>query len=318
MRIKSFTAQNTAQAMNMIRQELGDDAVIISNDTMADGQIYITAAIEDDFDFDFNDEQEVEIVTHKGKFDDSIIRESLDYHGTIDIVRDRILANIRKLSIEKQIFDDKLLLELCFGKMFNYFNILELSNPVKLFMGTPGSGKSTAIAKSATQAKINNINTCIISTDNVRAGANNQLEAFAKILQEDFFFCKDERCLYDTIQKAKENYELILIDTPGINPFIKEQVAKVANLSEVVKSDAILTLDAGKNTFEAVEIAEIFMNLGARYMLPTRLDLTRRVGSLLSVANCCDLGFCSASVSSSIANGLASIDNKSLAKLILA
>lgn len=318
MRIKSFTAPNTAQAMNMIRQELGDEAVIISNDTMADGQIYITAAIEDDFEFDFNDEQEVEVINRKNKFDDSIIRESLDYHGTIDIVRDRILANVRKLSVEHQLFDDRLLLELCFGQMFNYSNILELDNTVKLFMGTPGSGKSTAIAKTATQAKIKNINTCIISTDNVRAGANNQLEAFAKILQEDFFFCKDERNLYETTQKAKEIYDLILIDTPGINPFIKEQVAKVANLSEVVKSDAILTLDAGKNTFEAVEIAEVFMDLGAKYILPTRLDLTRRIGSLLSVANCCNLSFCSASVSSSIANGLANIDNKSLAKLILA
>ena len=89
-------------------------------------------------------------------------------------------------------------------------------------------------------------------------------------------------------------------------------------MTEAVRADMILTMDAGKNTFEAVEIADIFAGIGARFLLPTRLDLTRRIGALLSVAACCEFGFCSASVSSSIAKGLSPVDGEALAKLVLA
>ena len=62
---------------------------------------------------------------------------------------------------------------------------------------------------------------------------------------------------------------------------------------------------------------DIFAEIGARFLLPTRLDLTRRIGALLSVAACCEFGFCSASVSSSIAKGLSPVDGEALAKLVL-
>ena len=60
MKIKHFTAPNTTQAMAMIRAELGDDAVIISTETVADG-VQVTAAIEapQNIDFDANDNLEV-------------------------------------------------------------------------------------------------------------------------------------------------------------------------------------------------------------------------------------------------------------------
>ena len=57
---------------------------------------------------------------------------------------------------------------------------------------------------------------------------------------------------------------------------------KVSLLAEAVRADMILTVDAGKNTFEAVEIADIFAEIGARFLLPTRLDLTRRIDTVLS------------------------------------
>ena len=110
-----------------------------------------------------------------------------------------------------------------------------------------------------------------MSTDNVRAGANSQLQAFADILGTDFCFVKTPRGLYDTVEEARQKYALVLIDTPGINPFLPEEVEKVSLLAEAVRADMILTMDAGKNTFEAVEIADIFAEIGARFLLPTRL-----------------------------------------------
>lgn len=85
-----------------------------------------------------------------------------------------------------------------------------------------------------------------MSTDNVRAGANSQLQAFADILGTDFRFVKTPRGLYDTVEEARQKYALVLIDTPGINPFLSEEVEKVSLLTEAVRADMILTMDAGK------------------------------------------------------------------------
>lgn len=313
MKIKNFIAGNINEAMALVRQELGSDAVILSNQTIA-GKVHLTAAIDESFDFQIEDEQVTE-VNVKAHFNESLLRECLDYHGLIDVVQHRILASARQIAFENNLRDDKKILQQTLAKLYRFTSLLDLQNPIKMFMGTPGSGKSTAIAKVATQAKIKGIKTAVVSVDNVRAGANKQLEAFADILELDFFFFKTPRQLFDFVKTA--DYDLVLIDTPGINPFLESEVAKVAEFAESIKGDKILTFDAGRNTDEAVEIADIFTHLGAQYLLPTRMDLTRRIGTILSIASCCELAFCSASVSASIANGLAVIDEQSLAKLIL-
>ena len=317
MKIKKITARNMQEALSQIRAELGADAVIISSETRPDGSMEVTAATEEQEDFNFDAEDNPAEIYVKEEFEEKRLRDCLEYHGVLDVVSSKIMATARQISREKQEKDERKVLTETLDRLYAFSQIIDLVHPVKLFMGTSGSGKSTAIAKTATQAKMQKISCVIISTDNVRAGANKQLEAFAKILEQDFYFCPNAKDLYSRVEAAKKNYGLILIDTPGINPFMDKEVARVAEYCDSVKSQKILTMDAGRNPIEAVEIGEIFADLGAKYLLPTRLDLTRRIGTVLSVAACCDMSFFAAGVSSSIANGLASIDAKSLTNLIL-
>ena len=317
MRIKNFYANNVTEAMEDIKTTLGDEAIIISTQTMEDNTIMVVAALEEQPDFFVDKQDEVQVFSQYS-FDDHNIKDSLNFHSTLDIVRDRIVSQVKILSASQHIFDDKKLLENIFDKIFMYQDILDTSkSKLKTFMGIPGSGKSTAVAKLATKAKIAGLNPLIISTDNVRAGANKQLEAFANVLEVDFKFVKGGKNLFSLIQKSAEKYDLILIDTPGINPYDEEDVEKIREITEALDGDKIMTIDAGKNTHEAVEVSGIFKSIGANLLLPTRMDLTKRVGSLLSIASCCELGFCTASVSSSIAKGLANISNRSLAQLIM-
>lgn len=318
MKIKRIIARNMSEAFAKVRAELGDEAVIISSENTEDGEIAVTAALEEEFEISFDAADEPEVFDSRHSFDDTFLRSCLDYHGVVETVADKIMVTARDISRRQGLSEVRPILEKTLAALYGYKDILDSRLPIKMFMGTPGSGKSTAIAKAATLAKFKHIPTCIISTDNVRAGANKQLEAFAQILELDFYFCKDERSLYEAVKEMQSRYKLILIDTPGINPFVEQEVDRVGKLSEVIKAEVILTVDAGRNTYESVEIAEIFAGIGVRNILPTRLDLTRRIGSILSVAACCGFDFCSASVSASIANGLAPIDNISLAKLILA
>ena len=305
MKIKNFVAANMNEAIALVRQELGSEAIILSNQTVS-GQVHLTAALEDKVDYDFSAEDEVETLDVAGHFNDSLLRESLEYHDFLPSVSRRLLACCREENRRLGSRDDRRILEAALNRLFRFSSVLDVSgSKIKMFMGTPGSGKSTAIAKAATQARLKGIKCVIVSTDNVRAGANQQLKAFAEILDVEFFFFKDAKQLFMFCRDQGASYGLVLVDTPGINPFVAAEV------------DKILTMDAGRNVSEAVEVAETFKNLGAAYLLPTRLDLTRRIGTVLSVADCCNLTFCAASVSSSIAKGLADVDAQSLARLIL-
>ncbi len=316
MRLKTYTAANMNEAFALVKQELGSDAIIVSTENTEDGGVRITAA-EEEKDFSFSEKEEIHHEPRRRDFDDSRIRESLKYHGVIKQTREKILANVRQEYSTSGEKDEKVLLERCLAKMFSYYKMLERNRPFKLFMGITGSGKSTAIAKVATQAKFKKISSCIVSTDNVRAGANNQLKAFAEILETPFYMAKDAQSLYEKAASAAERYALVLIDTPGINPFEEKEVATIRPLVGALKADVIMTMDAGRNSYDSVEIAEIFSQLGAKYLLPTRMDLTRRIGGIISVADSTGMSLGAAGVSSSIVQGIAKIDAKSLARLLL-
>ena len=78
-----------------------------------------------------------------------------------------------------------------------------------------------------------------------------------------------------------------------------------------------MTMDAGRNAADAVEISEVFKKIGAECLLPTRLDLSRRIGSIISIADVCQMKLGAAGVSASIVQGIAKIDANALCKLLL-
>lgn len=317
MRIKSFEAANMTEAMQLVRQQLGGDAVILSNYTL-NGKVFLTAGVDETQDFDFNKDNQIQPIDVKAHFNETALRDALEYHDVLEAVREKILANCREVGRNNPGMSERQVLEVALDRQYQFLPMLGTESKVKMFMGTPGSGKSTAIAKAATKAKLRGNKSVIVSTDNSKAGANQQLEAFAKILNVDFFFFKEARALYEFIRMPPYEYDYFFIDTPGINPFIDREVEKVAPFSESIKADKVLTMDAGRNVRDALESADIFAGLGATLLMPTRLDLTRRIGGVITVADYCKFSFCGASISSSIAAGLAQVDSKSLARLILA
>lgn len=146
MRLKNYLAASMTEAMNQVKEELGPDAIIISAETV-DGQFKVVAALEEREDIDFNAADELKITPSRFRFDDSHLRDCLDYHGVIDTVAERILAYCRNLSLERGISDEHRLLSACFAEMFAFGSLLDLNCPVKMFMGVPGSGKSTIMPK---------------------------------------------------------------------------------------------------------------------------------------------------------------------------
>lgn len=305
MSIESFFAPNINQAMLQIRATLGDDAVILKQQKIHGG-IVVTASCNENEPMQKN---------NIGEFDIPNLERALEYHCVDENSKEQIIAECKK-NVAKGVATDQVL-EQALSRIFDFCSILRSNNRVQMFMGTPGVGKSTIIAKLATKAKMDNVSVAVVSTDNVRAGANQQLKTMADILDVDFYFYKDPQELFGFLQKISDQYDRVLIDTPGINPFVETELERVSEFADVFKGDKILTADACRNVSEAIEIAEIFKSMGANLLLPTRLDLTRRIGGVLSVGCQLKLGLCAVGIGASVTKGLAGIDAKKLSKLIL-
>ena len=152
MKVKNFIAANMNEAISMVRQELGSEAVILSNQTIS-GKVYLTAALDETVDFDFMPDETLKSVNIQTFFDDRRLREALEYHGVTEDVAQKILASSRQSARDKNALDEQQVLSGGLERLYKFDSLLGSKQKVKLFMGTPGSGKSTAIAKMATQAK---------------------------------------------------------------------------------------------------------------------------------------------------------------------
>ncbi len=172
-----------------------------------------------------------------------------------------------------------------------------------ILVGPPGAGKTLATAKLATRAIMNDLTPAVISTDTVRAGGVDQLKAFTRVLGVDLLTATDPGALEEAIsmQRAADQ---IIIDTPGFSPFIEDDIKELASFLTVTDFDIVLVMPAGGDSQESADVARAFHLLGARSILPTRFDISRRFGGIISAAYYGQLTIRNASNTCAVAEGL--------------
>nr|QIM10627.1 flagellar biosynthesis regulator FlhF [uncultured Alphaproteobacteria bacterium] len=313
MKIKKFIASDMSLLLNRVKEELGEDAVIISTSVLSDGKTELIAAL-DNFDDDFGDDGRQRENTLS--YNDAFLRECLGYHQLTVQAQAVILSTCRRIAAERKYAADGDILTQAFEQLFHYGDFFDLSCPVKMFIGAHGSGKTTSLVKVATMARLRSIPVSIISTDTVRAGANSQLQAFASVLEVEYSLIRNHDVLFDKILAAQSDNRMVLIDTAGVNPFQSADIERLNAICNVVSCDKIITLDAGWNAEDAVEAVGVFAKLGAEWILPTKMDISRRIGAVLSTAATCRLQLGYAGIGSNIAKGLAKVNSSALTRLI--
>ncbi len=310
MRLKNYTANTMTEAMELVRTELGNEAIIISTENTSEG-FKITAALE------APSKSERELSTALGMHHDTKhekeIRDALSYHNIADNVLERLI-NAAKFAGAA---NPTLALAASFEQFLRFSPLPTASKIPLLFFGTPGCGKSTAIVKIAAQGKIHGRKIGIITTDIVKAGANEQLTAFANILEIDLVKAKNAQILNEECKKLLPSCDLLLIDTSGINPFNPQEVELISMLKDASNAEPIMVMSAGGDSDEAVEAAQAMAPIEADKMISTRLDLSRRLGSVISVADICDIAISEVSINSGVSSSLCPVSPMSLARLIL-
>lgn len=310
MRLKTFRAPSMAEAMRIIRDELGEDAIIVSTQKGEDGGVRVTAALDivEDMDSPGDDYHHRPVAADLG----DVLSETLDQHGVPGRLADRLLRAATGLNTD----DPALALAGALDGQFRFAPLPEndFSRPLML-IGPPGAGKTLTVAKLATRAVLARRMVRVITTDTVKAGGVEQLSTLTSVLKLKLETADNpgdlkRRC-------AERGKYLQLIDSAGINPFDQAELNELKALIDAAGADPILVLPAGGDVHEAAEIAEIFRTLGTSRLIATRLDLARRLGFMLVAAEVGQLRFSHVSMSARVAEGLSPLNPVSLARLLL-
>jgi flagellar biosynthesis protein FlhF len=152
-----------------------------------------------------------------------------------------------------------------------------------LLAGPPGAGKTTTAGKFATRALLSGAPPLLVTSDSNRAGAAEQLAAFARILGTGMAMAATTEALLKALRGRRPG-QPVVIDTAGTDPFDAEEMARLSAFARAVDAEMVLVLPAGLDPAEAAEIARIYAVAGCRLLLPTRLDQARRLGSVLAAA----------------------------------
>lgn len=351
----------------MVRQTLGDDAVIVATREERDGKgVRVTAAVEqpdnDYGDFERTFERDFRELAHasrsSGRVHDSrhedratrsdktgpnfeietvhapqtssrdwlqydsedeegaVIEQLTDVmlrHGVPDEITDQIISCATVIGAD----DPETALTAAFEHLYSFRPLPQKSSSTALMVvGPPGAGKTLAIAKLAARSVMNGLRVAVITTDVIRAGGVEQLSAFTNILRVDLQKASSAQSLRQAIEAAR-HADQILIDTAGYNPFAPDEMRDLARLITAGDIEPVMVLPAGADADESGEMSRVYATLGVRSVLPTRLDIARRLGGLLGAAHHGGLIFADASNTPKVAEGLISLTPRRLAHLLM-
>ena len=306
----------------MVRETLGEDAIIIATreekNAVGGAMVHLTAAIDKDT---FSEDETTDSASSDWLYDDDDneamvveeITETMLQHGVPDEILDQIVSCAA-------IMDEPEPRPAMMSALENLYKFSPLprkeSKKPIMMIGPPGAGKTLATAKLAARSAMNGMKVAVITTDIERAGGREQLQAFTALMDIDLQIAQNTTALKEALLKVSDA-DQIIIDTAGTNPFDTDQVKTLARLVGAADMMPVLVLPAGMQADEAGEMAQIFATIGAQSLLPTRIDVARRLGSLLCAAYAGNLAFTERSATAKVADGLSQLTSKRLTQLLM-
>jgi flagellar biosynthesis protein FlhF len=168
--------------------------------------------------------------------------------------------------------------------------ILQEKNPqIVFFIGPTGVGKTTTIAKIASDFKINkNAKVALITSDTYRIAAVEQLRTYANILNVSLSVVYTVEELNNEIASYKD-YDLILVDTAGRSHKNKEQYQEIEHfvndcvIPEEFTKKMYLVLSATSKYRDLKNIVDVYDQVGKYSLIFTKTDETTALGNVFNI-----------------------------------
>ncbi|MFY0636823.1 flagellar biosynthesis-like protein (FlhF) [Maricaulis maris] len=319
MHLKTFAAPSLTQAMAEVRREMGPDAVIIATSDGPDGGVQVRAASEmariaepaeqvRDRAIRLAGEADIERGLREDNELDRVIR-ALGFHRAPGSAAQALIRSAHDLS------DGQAVARLAHAieSRYTFQPLPAVPEHAVLFAGTPGVGKTSALAKTAARAITAGAVPTLISCDGERAGANDRLQELARRMGAGFRAVDDPR---EMIEAVDEIEGPVLIDSPAVNPFELDDLDMTLAFADSANAEILYVFDAGLTPEDAEDAASLFASIGASRCIPVKLDCARRLGAVLGVGET-GLSFAQISSTPFIGGGLAPATPLRMARVLI-
>lgn len=305
--------------MRLVREVLGDDAIIVATREEEGVGVRVTAAIEEDegllsaAHMPVAAPNPLRFLEPEGPEPVDVVADTLLRHGVPAELNQRLVDSLEDFDTR----DPMMAMAAALDAVFSFQPLPDGRAPRPMMLvGPPGGGKTLTVAKLCARCALQKRPVGVISTDTIRAGGIEQLQAFTRVLKLRLITVEDPTALSDAVEVSR-GMEQVLVDSAGRNPYNAQDMKDLREFVTATDIEPVLVLPAGLDPVEAVEIAKAFRAIGARRLLATRMDMARRYGSLLAAAHEAGLAFADVSATTKVADGLTALTPTILAKMMM-
>lgn len=284
MRLKTFTTKTMPEALRLIKEDLGKDAIILStrkikqNGTPA---LEITAAID-------KPAADVPLRTTK-PIDFNAVKEEVDastliQHGVDSTLADTIQAAQKGLTAAQ--FSPTEALEMVLAKRLDLPPLTQTftAGRVHVFVGPHGAGKTTCVGKVAVWGKKGKKTVGLLTLDGQKIGGVEPLHVLADALGDEVHLVENIEDLRTAGEKLGKR-QLLLVDTPGLNPYDGSAIRAFAEkLKTMAKNPVVhILLPANSSLPELKNTLTAFQPLKPQDVIFTKTDASASLGNAVNV-----------------------------------
>jgi flagellar biosynthesis protein FlhF len=311
MKMKMFVGKTVEEAMDMVRAEMGPDAVILSTRD-EDGRVEIRAAVERSFGHKYAPPKFAEA---RPVFDEtrSQLSSSLRWQGAPDgfihMVAEaggRLGAGLEQLGS----------LSAGLEGVLTFAPLQPRPQKSYFLVGPYGSGKTLAAAKLVRQLSDKRDPLEAVAADFDASGQTARLAAL--MLKPTVTSSISPDHLMRLVKEKDDRGERLVIDGPPFNPIDEADMKRCSDLISRMNVEPVLVISAEGHPMDIEDNARAFVGAGCRRVILTKLDAVRRRGGAIAAISSARLSIAQLGLTPSVGGGLVPASASRIAQLLLA